>query len=726
MRILTLFRGSPACGKSTFIKENNLEQYTLSADNIRLMCQSPLMTVDGGCCISPKNDKKVWELLFDMLEQRMIRGEFIVVDATNSKTAEMTRYKKIAETYRYRIICVDMTDLSIEECKRRNFLRKPEYKIVPEYVIDNQYSRFETQQIPSGIKVIKPEEFKEIIKFKPIDLSSYEKIHHIGDIHGCFTTLNTYFKDGLNKNEMYIFTGDFCDRGIENAKVLNFLFNIMNMPNVILLTGNHEVHLWQYANDMPSKSKEFEKYTKLELNKEQINKKNIRILYRKLRQIAYYTYNGKEVIVSHGGVSDIPDNLEYLASEQLICGVGQYEDMKVVNDSFVRNTNSNCYQIHGHRNVDSLPIQVNERCFCLEGKVEFGGHLRIVTLDNKGFTPIEIQNEVFRTVEYKQDIPIELTNLEIINSLRNNKFIRETKFDNISSFNFTSEAFRKGIWDEQTIRARGLFFNTNTGDVVIRSFNKFFNINEKEVTKIGNLKRNLVYPVTAYVKYNGYLGLVGYDKETNNLIISSKSNIKSQYSEWFEEILYNKLTLDQIDYMKQYIKENNCTLVWEVITPKHDTHMIKYTSDNIVLLNIVHNTMDFQQFEYEDIISLANIISVDYKEKAKVFYNWNEFKGWYDEVTKDDYKYYGEYIEGFVIEDANKFMTKIKLQYYSFWKFMRSVKDEVSRKGYFSRTSGLNSPLANKFYGWLRTQTKETLRKDIITLRRKFYKEVED
>ena len=151
--------------------------------------------------------------------------------------------------------------------------------------------------------------------------------------------------------------------------------------------------------------------------------------------------------------------------------------------------------------------------------------------------------------------------------------------------------------------------------------------------------------------------------------------------------------------------------------------MIEYKADNIVLLNIVHNTMDFQQFEYEDIVQLANDIGVEYKEKAEVFYNWNEFKEWYDDVTQDDYKYKGEYIEGFVIEDANKFMTKIKLQYYSFWKFMRAVKDEVGRKGYFSRTSGLNSPLANQFYGWLRTQTKETLRKDIIILRNKFYKE---
>lgn len=39
MRTLLLFRGAPGCGKSTYIKEHDLEKYTLSADTIRLMCQ---------------------------------------------------------------------------------------------------------------------------------------------------------------------------------------------------------------------------------------------------------------------------------------------------------------------------------------------------------------------------------------------------------------------------------------------------------------------------------------------------------------------------------------------------------------------------------------------------------------------------------------------------------------------------------------------------------------
>ena len=98
-------------------------------------------------------------------------------------------------------------------------------------------------QDTSFAEVISPEEFMDIIKFKALDFSEYKKIHHIGDIHGCYTVLKEYFKDGLKDDELYIFLGDYIDRGIENAKVLKFLLEIYKKPNVILLKGNHEVHL---------------------------------------------------------------------------------------------------------------------------------------------------------------------------------------------------------------------------------------------------------------------------------------------------------------------------------------------------------------------------------------------------------------------------------------------------------------------------------------------------
>ena len=122
MRTLVLLRGSAGVGKSTYIEQNGLKQYTLSADDIRLLCQSPVMQLDGSMSISQNNEKVVWDILFKLLEVRMQRGEFTVIDATNSKTSEMNNYKKLADKYRYRMFCIDFTDVPIEEYAKRNDL----------------------------------------------------------------------------------------------------------------------------------------------------------------------------------------------------------------------------------------------------------------------------------------------------------------------------------------------------------------------------------------------------------------------------------------------------------------------------------------------------------------------------------------------------------------------------------------------------------------------------
>ena len=432
MRVLFLMRGSPGVGKSTFIKEHKLEQYSLSADNIRLLIQSPIMDVNGEWAISQSNEKRVWELLFTMLEDRMKRGEFTIIDATNSKTTEMNRYKDLANKYRYRMFIIDFTDVPIEVVKQRNNQRD-KYKKVPEEVIDKMYSRFITQKIPSGITVIKPEQYKETIDsiYSLRDFSHYNKIHHIGDIHGCYTVLNEYLKDGLKDDELYIFVGDYLDRGIENAEVLKFLLEVYQKKNIILLTGNHEQHIYNYAHDIPGISKEFELNTRPQLIEANFDKREIRQLYRKFGQFAYYKYNDKIVLVTHGGLSCIPDSFVYISTDQIIKGVGDYKDMEKVNESFLRNTEENIYQIHGHRNNSGSPVQINERCFNLCGGAEFGGNLRVVTLSNNGFECIEVENKVFKPIEKKETSLLDVTVEKLVQLLRDNKFVQEKRFGDI-------------------------------------------------------------------------------------------------------------------------------------------------------------------------------------------------------------------------------------------------------------------------------------------------------
>jgi len=744
MRTLLMLRGAPGCGKSTWIREHGLEQYALSADGIRMLCAGPKLTPDGGWMIDPTNDNAVWKMLFELLEIRMQNGEFTVIDATNSKSTEMNKYKALCDEYRYRMYCVDMTDIPIETVKERNAARDV-LKRVPESAIDKMYSRFATQKIPSGITVIRPDELDRVFLHK-IDLSEYENVHVIGDIHGCATALFEYVTaDTINERDFYIFTGDYIDRGIENDRVLDFLLQVMDLPNVLLLEGNHERWLWSWANNRVSPSKEFELVTRTQLENAEIDRKSIRKLYRRMGQCAWFDYRGREFLVTHAGISALPDNLTLLSTRQMTHGVGSYNDFEAVENAWLRTTGENCIQIHGHRNTKELPVKANERNYNLEGRVEFGGCLRAIQIKPDEIRTFEIRNTVFRPQEemfqYKNQAPNQKLSIpDMILEMRKNKYISEKKYGDISSFNFTKSAFYDKAWNDMTTKARGLYISIPKAKIVARAYDKFFNVGERDETKLENLRSGLEFPVSCYVKENGFLGIVSWSEEDDGLFITTKSNPDGDYAAWFREDLYRILGEDKLDLIRMYSKKHNCSFVFECVDMERDPHIIQYEESGVILLDIVYNEIPFRKLPYEEMRRVAYAFGIPHKELACTLESWQEFFDWYNAVTAEDYLYNGKHIEGFVIEGFNGYMVKVKLHYYHFWKYMRSIAHETLRKGYLehAKLASLTTPCANYFYGWLKEYREQLLAanddpdatvqdivsvipRDIVTLRRMFY-----
>lgn len=717
MRNLILMRGAPGSGKSTWIEQNCLEQYTLSPDNIRMLIQSPIYNVEGKKTISQNNEKRVWEILFELLEERMKKGELTIIDATNSKTSEMNRYKELAEEYRYRIFVKDLTNVPLEVCKRQNKMR-PEYKFVPEEAIDKIYSRFEGQKIPSGIKTI---ENVTDIWYRPLDLSEYKAINFIGDIHGCYTALMELLKDGIKEDEYYIFTGDYIDRGIENGEVLNFLISICDKKNVYFLEGNHERYIYEFSHDIPTHSREFNEITYYELLQKKLDKKELRKLYRKFGQCAYVKYHDQLFLATHGGISSMDCNLIYVNTDSMIRGIGKYEDMRKVAEIFAKN-NPDVIQVYGHRNIEDNDIEINDNAYCLEGGVEKGGDLRSLRVTPDSIIPIKIKNNVFRNTENKltEDEKKEMNVEMLVNKMREDNYIQEKKHGNISAFNFSRGAFYDKIWNDITTKARGLFINTNTNEIVARAYNKFFNINEMSNTRINVLKSRFKFPVDVYVKYNGFLGILGYDSETDKLLINSKSEIDGEYANIFKEILESK-NID-LNELKSFLRDNKCSMVFEVISPEKDPHIIKYEQSDIVLLDVIDNTIEFNKKSYKELVEIAEKFNLSVKEKVITLKNAQEFFNWYYEVSDEDYKYKNEDIEGFVIEDSNNFMVKLKLHFYHEWKMLRGVLNSVKKIGYIRKTSCLCDKLSNDFYNYCR-EHREELPDNIIEARDSFMNE---
>ncbi len=737
MRHIVILRGAQGAGKSTFIAAAGLEAYALSPDALRIQMGGVIMLPDGRVGINPNNDRKVWEEVERLLEQKMSRGEFIVFDATFQSQRDFKMPMAAAARHGYRVTCLDFSGVAPDVAKARNLMR-PTWKQVPEAVIDRAYERFAQSPLPKGLKVLRPEDLGEggliAALSDPVrDLNAYARVHHIGDLQGCHAPVAEYFADGVRDDEFYIFVGDFLDRGIENDKVIRFVVDdLLPRDNVALIYGNHEYHIQRFALGQAPVSKEFEHNTLPQLLAANFTIGEAHRLLGRLSDALVYDYGPHRVLVTHAGLSRVPDTLLLIPSMQFWKGTGRYEDP--VDATFAETmAGTNWLQVHGHRNSAKLPVQAAANSFNLESEVEFGGYLSVMVLDRDGGTrAIQVRNDVARSLkarEVPESDPAGRLSETALAALRAHAHVQEKRFPRypgVSSFNFTRNAFQKGVWDATSLSARGLFV-ADDRRIIARAYDKFFNLEERPETQMRNLANSLAFPVRLFVKENGFLGILGYDAASDDLFFASKSTPESDFAGWFRDILTASMGEDGLAALKVRLRDDNLGLVFEVNDPVNDPHMIEYADRHVVLLDAIHRSETFSRLDYEALTALGTAFGLRVKQAALTLDDFAAFRDWYAGVTAAgrDYVFDGRQVEGFVVEDGTGFMFKIKLPYYSFWKAMRGQKERIlasrqAGRAFDASKAGQWGDQAMAFVRWAETLDDTSLAQDIITLRNRF------
>lgn len=689
MRNLIILHGIPASGKSTWVKNNELEQFTVSSDALRLLYAGIEYDLEGHQRISQKADKKVWNELYSIVENRMKDGQLTVVDATHISEKSISEYKKLAKKYNYRITIIQF-NVSLEEALKRNSERE-EYKQVPEKVIRDMYERSK-QKWNGNYEIINAEDsanIKNRLFTSGEDLTKYEKVVVFGDIHASYSPLKEYFDNNpYSKDNFYIFLGDYVDRNYQCNEVISFLYDLMQNDNVILLQGNHESHIKKIlrGESIEDTTDEFMKTWSL-LSEE--NRERLKAIGRKVRQIFVFKqetipFPPTIYICTHGGISKPEFNIE-ISTKQLIKGVGNYSDMQACDENFTKlsleEQHAKMYSIHGHRNIENIDIQNTERTFNLCDTIEHGGYLRILEITKDGFNPIKIKNNDYIKKSDK------LYTDEIVKKLHESGYVKEKELnDGIVSFNFTREAFYKDHWDNISVLARGLFVDSETGKIVGRSYSKFFNAwfeendsnteHEYGDCSIYALKDKIKFPVSLYKKENGYLGIVSWDHKKDTFFISSKSTNLGEYALHFKEMFmewYNKQNAEIKENIKKIVQDNQ-SMIFEVIDEEFDPHIIHNAcTKHFVLLDIVKNDFSETYWDYDSLrdFAIKNILLC----KAKIididnFGHLEYFLEMYKDFSLDNEP--NGCFEGFVIQGADGFRFKFKTAYYCFWKSLRN------------------------------------------------------
>lgn len=303
-----------------------------------------------------------------------------------------------------------------------------------------------------------------------------------------------------------------------------------------------------------------------------------------------------------------------------------------------------------------------------------------------------------------------------LENMLNSEYIRVKDLgNNVVSLNFTRDAFQDGVWNDETIKARGLFINKVTGEIVARSYNKFFQYDETSETK-EYVDNNLVYPLYISKKFNGFLGILSV--YNNEFFIATKSTNDGEYCDYFKNILNNTIFKNEQETKELFstLKENNCSAVFEVMDMENDQHIV-YENNPLALLDFIPNSLDLNGIDKDVKLSETLKNKINLKSiviaKNKKINSKEELDKFLQDMEENE-------LEGAVITDSNGFMWKFKTNFYRFWKTERNQLERILRGKEPRGVNRLNSLGAqekeNGFINFLKEFTKDKTQEELEEL----------
>lgn len=271
------------------------------------------------------------------------------------------------------------------------------------------------------------------------------------------------------------------------------------------------------------------------------------------------------------------------------------------------------------------------------------------------------------------DLPYPEPEPTLLDQMRANPNVRVIPVrgeDDLWACNFTRDAFRNHAWDEYSSKARGLFLNS-AGDVVMRGFDKFFNLGENKQTSLDNVLEHMTYPASVEMKENGFLGLIGATEQEGVFRFYSKSG-QTDYSPLIEKAFLRDLPDPYTRHeIWKTMRAHDVTVACEIVDAESDQHIIHYDKSRLYYLHAIRNHVEFAIDTQAD--SLLNTL-FPYRPDWHMIQDETGLRQALHDAALSSR-------EGVVIYGADGYMVKVKSDLYRQSKRLRPVLENILLHG---------------------------------------------
>lgn len=606
MRKLILMQGPICSGKSTWIQKNNLEKYSISIPQIKLLT-------------SCDSDTAIWEIIEKILEKRLANGEFTIINDENYSFKLINRYKELAEKYNYSVYVVRMpivdSDVLLSRVHERNKTNKI---IVSDEKVISSVNHMFNQEIPNWVKLLDCDEALDAIKYKIVPFDKYNGLLVIGGIHSNYQVLlHAWNKLNVDKklaeNWLVAVTGDLFDYGCRPSETFNFLNNKINeWENFKIVLGDHDLNLYNYAFNTPILAP----HDDINLFKgTEVTKKRLRIFLRKTYDCLFLQKDNTLISITHGGFIDYPDNFELIPSTTFIKGFDKsikFDDEASQKEGLIT--------IHGNKNYNhndvitmnkGLSVNLEQNDYTRNNLSIFMLYPKL-TFEVKSFKNTEFNiTEKDRIELLKKSINESFSIPEVVvDHAKRAKYIPINNFEDIYAIKYL---FNPILSKDGTLIQQNLFINTTTNKVIARGHNvKFINNHFYNINDNG--------PYFVFKNYPGFLGLLTFDTVNNRFIVLPGSNFYSQ--EDYKIFTYSK------NMILGMINQNNITYLSELLSDKTALFRVNFKKryEQIHLLDIINNELTFDSvssFSYSELNKIVKDLDFPFKKLLGIIHNVN-------------------------------------------------------------------------------------------------------